>query len=235
MIDKKLVLVVVPARGGSKGLELKNICLFNGVPLVTLVGQVVKQLTFVDRAVVSTDHPEIVRIAEESGLEVPFMRPEGISGDLISDWDVLNHALGAVEKDDKRSYDIVIMLQPTCPLRKPEHVRKAVDKLVEGNYDAVWTISETDSKSHPLKQLTFQADRLDYYDEEGSRIIARQQLEPVYHVNGAAYAITRQCLLGQRSKKGRLTSAVVITDPLISIDTEDDLKMAEFILSQNKR
>ena len=203
------------------------------MPLVALVGEVVAQLPFVDRAVVSTDHPEIARVAKESGLDAPFMRPEELSGDMVSDWDVLHHALLATEKIDKKQYDVIVMLQPTCPLRKPEHVTETVKKLVEGGYDSVWTVSETDSKYHPLKQLIFESGRLDYYDERAAQIIARQQLTPVYHRNGAAYAMTRQCLLEQKTKKGKKTSAVIIEGPMISMDTLFDFELVEWIMKRN--
>jgi CMP-N-acetylneuraminic acid synthetase len=235
MIDNKSILVVVPARGGSKGVKLKNLRPLNGVPLVALVGRVVQQLAYVDKAVVSTDHAEIARVAENSGLEAPFMRPAELSGDRTADWDVLNHALLSCEKRDNRQYDIVLMLQPTSPFRKPEHVTQAVNKLREGGYDAVWTVSETDSKAHPLKQLIIREDRLDYYDPAGADIIARQQLKPMYHRNGVAYVITRECLIGQKSIKGDDTSFVVIDDVLVNIDTEMDFKLAEFMLAQDSK
>ena len=84
MLAAKRILVVVPARGGSKGVKLKNIRPLNGVPLVALVGEVVQQLDYVDRAVVSTDHPRIAEVARASGLDVPFMRPEALSGDRVA-------------------------------------------------------------------------------------------------------------------------------------------------------
>ncbi|MCK4379017.1 MAG: acylneuraminate cytidylyltransferase family protein, partial [Deltaproteobacteria bacterium] len=87
MIDGRKILVVVPARGGSKGVKLKNLRPLDGVPLVGLVGQLVSKLDYVDRAVVSTDHPDIVAAAVANGLEAPFMRPETLSGDRIADWD----------------------------------------------------------------------------------------------------------------------------------------------------
>jgi len=232
MLKNKTILVIVPARGGSKGVKLKNIQPIMGVALVTLVGQVVQRLPYVDRAVVSTDHPEIARISQEAGLDVPFLRPEEISGDIISDWQVLHHALLATEAFDQKTYDIVVMLQPTCPLRKPEHVTDCVEKLIQEGCDAVWTVSETDSKSHPLKQLTFANDHLDYYDSRGAGIIARQQLTPVYHRNGAAYAITRECLVDQKSVKGKKTSGVIISEPLVSIDTYFDMEFCEFVIQK---
>jgi CMP-N-acetylneuraminic acid synthetase len=161
-LHNKRILVIVPARGGSKGVKLKNIRPLNGAPLVASVGKVIQQLDYIDRAVVSTDHPEIARIAKESGLDVPFMRPESISGDIVSDWEVLHHALMATEEDDAETYDIIVMLQPTSPLRKPEHITMAIEKLIDGNYDAVWTLSEIDQKNHPYKQLIFEKDQVRY-------------------------------------------------------------------------
>lgn len=235
MLRNKTILVIVPARGGSKGIKLKNIQPLQGVPMVALVGRLVQQLPYVDRAVVSTDHPEISRISQESGLDVPFMRPQALAGDIISDFDVLHHALLAVEAIDQKKYDIILMLQPTCPLRRPEHVTACVEKLLEGHFDAVWTISETDSKNHPLKQLILTDDCLDYYDLAGAKIIARQQLSTIYHRNGAAYAITRECLIDKKSIKGDRVGGVIIADPLISIDTNFDLDLCEFILGRDAR
>ena len=234
MLSGKRVLVVVPARGGSKGVKLKNLRPINGRPIVALVGDVVRQLPFIDRAIVSTDQPKIAEVAREAGLDVPFMRPANFSGDIVSDWDVLNHALLACEKLDNTRYDIVVMLQPTSPFRKPEHVTKTVTKLIDGGYDAVWTVSQTDSKAHPVKQLVVNGDKLEYFDKAaGAGIIARQQLKPVYHRNGVAYAITRDCILGQGNIKGEHTSFVIIDDLLANIDTELDFIWAEFLLRSN--
>ena len=232
MLKGKSILVVVPARGGSKGVRLKNIRTINGVPLVALVGHVVKELPYVDRAVVSTDHPEIAAIARGSGLDVPFMRPECLSGDIIADGPLLYHALVECEKIDNRRYDVVVMLQPTSPFRKPKHVTAAVEKLIKGRYDAVWTVSETDSKAHPLKQLVIRKDILDFYEPAGANIIARQQLTPVYHKNGVAYVMTRDCILNTKNIKGERTSFVVIDEFMVNIDTELDFKLAEFVLQQ---
>lgn len=235
MINGQRILVVCPARGGSKGIPLKNLQPFLGVPLVARVGHLVAELPVIDRAVVSTDSPEIARVARESGLDAPFYRPEALSGDRISDLDVLSHALVEMERLDGVTYDIVVMLQPTSPLRRTEHVRDTIQMLADGPWDAVWTVSETDSKGHPLKQLTVSDGRLDYYDPAGKQIIARQQLVPVYHRNGVAYAIRRDCLLQQKSIKGERTGALVLEGNLVSIDTYWDLELAEFIALRQQK
>jgi CMP-N-acetylneuraminic acid synthetase len=83
-----------------------------------------------------------------------------------------------------------------------------------------------------LKQLVVSDGALDYYDEEGGRIVARQQLEPIFHRNGIAYAMTRECLLDQRSIKGKRAGALIVEGEHVSIDTEWDLALVDFILSR---
>lgn len=226
-------MAVVPARGGSKGIKLKNLREVGGVPLVALAARVARALPWIDLAVVSTDHPDIARVAAAEGLDASFPRPERLAGDRIADWDVLVDSLQQAEQRDGVQYDIVIMLQPTSPMRRAEHVEAVVRQLVSQDFDAVWSVSETDSKAHPLKQLVVGAGGdMSYYDPAGANIIARQQLQPVYHRNGIAYAITRSCLLEQQTIKGRRTGAYVIDDLLVNIDTEFDLDLANFVVAR---
>jgi CMP-N,N'-diacetyllegionaminic acid synthase len=232
MIAGAKVLAVVPARGGSKGIPRKNLRTIRGRSLVALAGDVASAVPEIDRRVISTDDAEIARAAQDAGLDSPFMRPPGISGDRIGDWDVLAHALQATEQFDATRYDIVVMLQPTSPLRRAQDVSAVIRMLAEGSYDSVWSVSPTDLKAHPLKQLVVREGRMDYWDERGAQIIARQQLEPVYHRNGVAYAITRACLLEQKTIKGARTGAYVVAGEHVSIDTEQDIELIEFLLSR---
>lgn len=235
MFGGKRVLAVVPARGGSKGIPLKNLRNVGGVSLVARAGQVAKTLAWIDRAVVSTDHDGIAAAAEAAGLAAPFRRPDELSGPVIGDWDVLNHALDVMQRQDGVTYDIILMLQPTSPTRMPDDVRRTVETLIDGGFDAVWTVSETDSKGHPLKQLTIAPDgALDYYDPAGATIVARQQLTPVYHRNGIAYAMTRDCIVNQKTIRGGKLGAVIIDRPVANIDTELDLEWCEFLLSRGR-
>ncbi|KEZ77352.1 cytidylyltransferase domain-containing protein [Salinisphaera hydrothermalis] len=224
------ILAVVPARGGSKGVPLKNIQPIQGIPLVARVGHLISELPEIDRAVVSTDHDEIARIAEASGLAADWRRPPALSGDRIGDLDVLTHALNETEQRDGQRYDIVLMLQPTSPMRTAAHVRDTYRKLIDEGRDAVWTVSETDSKYHPRKQLTLTDDQLGYYSQDGGQIIARQQLDALYHRNGAAYAFTRDCLVEQRNIMGANTAGL-ITEDMVSIDTPFDFRLVEFLLA----
>ena len=233
MIKGLKVLAVVPARGGSKGIPLKNLRTIQDRPLVVLAGDVARQVPEIDRRVVSTDHAEIARVAQTAGLDAPFMRPEPISGDRISDWEVLVNALLETEAIDGTTYDIVVMLQPTSPLRRASDVSGVIHMLVNGGYDSVWSVSESDSKVHPLKQLVVRDGAMDYWDPRGGQIIARQQLEPVFHRNGVAYAISRSCLLEHKTIKGPKTGAYVVAGKQVSIDTEWDIELIEFILQRS--
>jgi CMP-N,N'-diacetyllegionaminic acid synthase len=232
MIGVRNILAVVPARGGSKGIPLKNLREVGGRSLIARVGDVIRELPEIDRAVVSTDHDGIAKAAEAVGISAPFRRPAPISGDVIGDAEVLRHALQATEAIDRKNYDVIVMLQPTSPLRTSVDVLNTIAMLVEGNWDSVWTVSPTDSKAHPLKQLVLNDGALDYYDAAGAGILARQQLEPVFHRNGVAYAMTRDCLIEQDSIKGRRSGALVLEGEYISIDSERDLSFVDFMLTR---
>lgn len=232
MIDGKSVLAIVPARGGSKGIPLKNLKTIQGVPLVTRAAQVAAAVPEIDRCVVSTDDAVIAKAAEAGGADVPFWRPERLSGDRIGDKEVLTHALLSSEHHYGQQFDIVIMLQPTSPLRTVTHIQDCLAMLVSGDWKAVWTVSETDSKNHPLKQLTLTEGALELYDEAGHEIIARQQLKPIYHRNGIAYALWRETLLNHDRFFTDRTGALVVDGRHISIDTLWDLQLVEFILAQ---
>lgn len=222
------LLAVVPARGGSKGVPLKNIHPLRGRPLLEYTADAIREAGIFDRAVVSTDHPEISAAAARCGLAAPFSRPEALSGDRVGDWDVLAHALGEMERLDAVIYDVVVMLQPTSPLRTAAHVVSVVERLVEGRWDAVWTVSPTPPKYHPLKQLRIESDgRLGLFDSRGAAIVARQQLEPVYQRNGVAYGLSRRAVIEYGTILPERSAAVVLEEGLVSIDTLDDFAEAE--------
>lgn len=232
MIDGQSVLSIIPARGGSKGVPLKNLRKVGGISLVKRAALISSSVGLIDRTIVSSDHEGIIEAAKEGGAEAPFVRPVDISGDRVSDIEVLRHALLEVEKQDQSSYDIVVMLQPTSPLRTKQNVIDSIELLSANNFDSVWTVSETDSKFHPLKQLQIVNGVLSYYDEKGSEIIARQQLNRVYHRNGIAYAISRDCLINQNSIKGSNTGYIICEGESVNIDTENDFKKLNLILNE---
>jgi len=226
------ILIVVPARGGSKGIKLKNLKTISGSSLIKLTSEVIHKLPFHYTAIVSTDHHKIANEAKKCNIEVPFMRPESISGDLISDWDVLNHALLKMEKIKKKKFDIVIMLQPTSPLRTANDVTECIDKFKKHSFDAVWTVSPVDLKYHPKKILNAQDNKLSFYDNDGKNIIARQQLEKCFIRNGLCYVISRDCILRHKNIYGENFGYYITKRDIANIDTLDDLDKAAELMSK---
>ena len=231
MIGELRVLAVVPARGGSKGLPRKNLAEVGGVPLVARVGEVIAHCPSIDRAVVSTDDEEVAVVAVVAGIDAPFRRPAELSGDVIGDVEVLQHALAATEDDDGTRYDVVVMLQPTSPLRTPEQVEATVHRLVDEDLDAVWTVSPTDGKAHPVKQLRVEDGLLTFDHPDGAGVVARQQLAPLWHRNGIAYAV-RRATLSAGLLMGARTGALVIDGPVANIDDALDLAWADFLVDR---
>ena len=226
------VLAVIPARGGSKGISKKNIAPVAGKPLISYTTELTQTLPWLDSTVVSTDSKEIAVVATLTpGLEI-IWRPEELSGDRIGDHPVLRHALLAREEQTGERYDIVLMLQPTSPLRTVDDIEGCITQLHEGNWDAVWSVSETELTYHPRKQLALSPQgNLGFVVPGGQAIIARQELEPVFHRNGVCYAFTRDFLTASDSvfSEGK-TSAIVTPGAHISIDTPEDLTAVEKII-----
>jgi CMP-N,N'-diacetyllegionaminic acid synthase len=226
MLTKKRILAIVPARGGSKGIKLKNLKKIKNKSLIKIVGIFLKKCKFVDFSVLTTDHKKIALEGKKIGLNL-INRPEHLSGDMVSDTKVLLHALINTEKTLKKKFDIVVMLHPTSPLRKVDDVKKAIQLLISKNYDSVWTVSETDTKFHPDKQLKLNNNKLKYFTKKGDRITRRQQLSKVYHRNSNAYIVKRDFLKKNKSLISHKTGAYLIKTRQISIDTLEDLNTAK--------
>jgi CMP-N-acetylneuraminic acid synthetase len=231
------VLAVIPARGGSKGIPKKNIAPLAGKPLICYTTKLMSELPWVDKTVVSTDSPEIAQVAlRQPGIEI-IWRPESLSGDAIGDRDVLHHALIEAEAASHQTFDVVLMVQPTSPLRTAENITQCITTLVEGEWDAVWTVSPTDLSYHPRKQLSIDPDgQLGFFIPGGETVIARQELNPVFHRNGVCYALRRELLSGAKGiwSPGK-TTAVVIPGHHISIDTPEDLLAVEALITSGNQ
>tara|TARA_B100000575_G_C23074506_1_gene618892 strand:- start:242 stop:964 length:723 start_codon:yes stop_codon:yes gene_type:complete len=232
MIGKRKILAVIPARGGSKGIKRKNLQEINGESLVGIAVKCARLVEEIDAVIVSTDSEEIGSEGQKKGARFPFLRPKEFASDTATDFALIKHALEEMENIDLVKYDVVVLLQPTSPSRSPEHVRAVLNFLIEKNYDAVWTLSKTDSKYHPRKQINVKDGLVTYWHEDGIKMLPRQNLEQLYHVNGIAYALTRECITKQKSRFGKRTGAFIIKDEVVNIDTLEDLELARMSLSK---
>ena len=151
MLFKKKILAIVLARGGSKGIKLKNLKKIKGKSLVKITGLFCKKLKFLDEAIISSDNKKIIQEGLKSGLKAPFLRPKELSGDLISDEKVLIDVLKKTENYNNTKYDIVLSLPPTSPFREKKDVIQAIKLLIYKNFDSVWTVKLNDTKTENIK------------------------------------------------------------------------------------
>lgn len=232
MIAGRRVLAVVPARSGSKGIPDKNMIEVDGRSLIAWTGLCLEQCASLDCAVISTDSERYAEEGRRHGLEAPFLRPPELSSDLATALDTVTHALLATEERSGEHFDIILVTEPTCPLRRPEDVEGTLRTLVERGADSAVAVSRADAKFHPRKALRMVGTRLEYYEPSGATVTARQTLEPLYYRNGACYAITRRCLLELQMIIGPVCEAYPIDRWLPNIDDPRDVALARFLVAE---
>jgi N-acylneuraminate cytidylyltransferase/CMP-N,N'-diacetyllegionaminic acid synthase len=225
---------VIPARGGSKGIPHKNIVNLTGKPLIAYTIQAALKSKNSQRVIVSTDDVKIAEVAKSYGAEVPFLRPAELAKDDAPSLLVIQHAVKYVEENEGHKFDVVVVLQPTSPLRSKEYIDEAVEKLLRTGADSVVTVCEV--KHHPFWSFTAKGDNLYPFSKKGITIGKRQDLPEIYAVNGAVYALRRDVLFEQNSLYGKDTRAVVMPyEESLDIDNYFDLFIAEMMLKYWKR
>lgn len=226
MIKEKKVLAVIPARGGSKGIPNKNIINVNNKPLINFSIETALKSKFIDDLVVSTDSIKIAKIAEKAGAKVPFLRPKKLATDKAISLPVILHALEFMEKSNNINYDIIIMLQPTTPLRETKDIDQCLSTLIDKNVDSVISVVNVGGY-HPLRMKRIVGENLvNYIDQGFEDMRPRQELPDVYIRNGAIYVSTRKTILEDKSFSGKNTFPYVMSsEKSINLDTDDDLRL----------
>ena len=207
------ILFVIPARGGSKGIPHKNIKPLNGKPLIFYSIDVARKLTTDDHICVSTDDDEIIEIVESYGLKVPFKRPDHLATDTATTNDVLLHAIDYYEGMGL-FYDLLILLQPTSPLRNATHIREALN-LYNDDLDMVVSVKKSQSLSVLCKENEKGFLEL-CFNQYGAR---RQDLSPFYEYNGAIYIINVK-RLKEKGLSGFTKKKKYVMDEFSSIDID---------------
>ncbi len=219
------------ARGGSKGIKKKNLKKINGASLVALAANLLKKINIIDISIISSDDKQILKEAEKFGLKKIFKRPSNLSGDFVSDFDVMRHALKFSENFYKTKFELVLMIQPTSPMRKKRHIIDCIKLFFKKKgTTSVWSVSKLDTKFHPLKILESKNKVLNYYNKKGSKIIARQQLDQKYFRNGICYVIHRKTILFEKNLLGKKSVPYIMDDKVVNIDTREDLNLANHYL-----
>jgi CMP-N-acetylneuraminic acid synthetase len=232
MIEGKKVLAVVPARSGSKGIPDKNMSKVGGLSLIARTGDVLSAIPWLDRKIISTDSPRYSEEGLGHGLDAPFLRPSNLSGDVSTALEMILHALQECENIDNCQYDLIIIAEPTSPLRIPEDIEATVKALLGSNADSALTVSKIDTKCHPHKVFSISKERLIFYSSQGKSVSARQSLEPLYSRNGLGYCFRRETLLLKKELITENSIPVITTRPVANIDEPLDLLWAEFLLER---
>lgn len=225
------ILVIIPARGGSKGIPHKNIKPLNGKPLIYYTIDVARSLVRDEDICVSTDDPEIIKTVEDYKLKVPFVRPAELATDTAGTYEVLLHALDFYEKQGKR-YDVVLLLQNTSPFRKSEQVKEA---LTFYNPDIDMVVSVKECAANPY-YCVFEEDKNGFLHvcKGDGNIFRRQDAPKVYEYNGAIYIMNANTL--KKTHMHKMSKRVkYVMDEVSStdLDTMADWMKAESILQSN--
>lgn len=219
MIGERRVLAVIPARGGSKGLPGKNILPVNGRPLLAWTVDAARASRHIDRYILSSDDPAIIDAARSLGCEAPFQRPAALATDTATSIDVVLHALDAVG-----GYDVVVLLQPTSPLRTAEDIDAACERFAASGAPSCVTVCEAQQSPYWMYRVGESA-VLEPFAAVPPGVTRRQDLPRVYALNGAVYVADATWLRASRSFLGPQTVAQVMPiERSIDIDTPADFK-----------
>lgn len=229
MSNKKTILAIIPARGGSKRLPGKNILPLAGKPMINWSIEAAKSVASIARVVISTDCEIIANTAKAAGANVPFLRPAGLSSDTSSSVDVVRHALEYF-KDIGENFDYVLLLQPTSPLRTSADIQGAIDLLNVKYADSVISVCECEHS--PLWSNTLDDSlSLENFIPESVKNTRSQDLPQYYRLNGAIYLTkVEQFLQEGVLMSGNSVAYIMDSESSVDIDTKLDFMIAETIL-----
>jgi CMP-N,N'-diacetyllegionaminic acid synthase len=222
------ILAIIPARGGSKGVPFKNIKILNGKPLLAYTSEIALQSTYLTDVILSSDDFQIIEVAKQWGIQVPFIRPEELAQDTTPTIDVIIHALEWYDKQDI-SFDAVCVLQVTSPFRTVAFLDDAIQKFIASNCDSLVSVQKVPHEYNP--HWTFEVNsegNLKITTGEEKIIGRRQELPIAYHRDGSIYITKTEVLLHQHSLYGKkITFTESPPEFYINIDTLQDWEKAE--------
>lgn len=199
MINGKKILALIPARGGSKGLPGKNIRNLCGKPLIVWTIDKANSSKYLDMVLVTTDSTEIAEISKAAGAHVPFLRPAELATDKASTYDAIHHALDFLKKHEAQTFDYVVLLEPTSPLREDDDIDRMLMQLVANSaeFDSIISVGEVDEHPSILKRLN--GAYLEPFCPELLQTTRRQDNEPAYFPYGVAYIAKTDALLAENT------------------------------------
>lgn len=225
MIEGHKILAIIPARGGSKGVPGKNIRMVNGKPLIAYSIEQASLSLYIDRAIVSTDDSEIISVARAWGGDVPFVRPASLAKDDSESITTVEHALMEIP-----GYDLVVLLQPTSPLRRTSDIDECIKSCVDSNSPACVSLSETPQSPYWMFTLDDNKNLVPVIKAD-SLPLRRQDLPSVYAINGAVYVARTDWIMTTKAFITDQTSGYLMpVNRSLDIDTEEDFELLDLIL-----
>lgn len=231
---KEKILAFIPARGGSKGVKNKNIKLMNGKPLIEYTIQSAIKSDLFEDIIVSTDSIDIANISKKLGASVPFIRPDELSTDNAITIDAIEHCINYMKDKFNKKYDLIIVLQPTSPLRTYNNIVDAYNLYKKKKADFVVSVCECDHS--PLWCNTLDNSLcLENFISEDIKHTRRQDLPIYYRINGAIYIGKVSKVLEKRGFYGSKSYAYIMDrESSVDIDNHLDFLIAESIMNFNK-
>jgi CMP-N,N'-diacetyllegionaminic acid synthase len=216
------VVALIPARGGSRGIPRKNLAPLGGRPLLAWTLEAARESKVVARTVVSTEDEEIAAVARELGAEV-LARPPDLAADDTPMHEVIRHALGEFGEPD-----VLLLLQPTSPLRGARHVDEAVGLLLHSGADSVVSVVEVPHRYRPGSLMALEGERLVRLADDHAA--TRQEKPVVYARNGPAILALRPGRIGTDLYGGDCRPYVMEARDSVDVDDPFDLELAELLL-----
>lgn len=229
MLNKYRITALIPARGGSKRLPRKNVKILCGKPLISWTIEAAKKSKYIDNVIVSTDDLEIKEISEQWGAKVPFLRPDYLSSDTASSFDVIKHAIEFLKINDENH--LLILLQPTSPLRTFEQIDEALEYFFKKQAEGIVSISECEHSPLWSNSLPENLSMENFIRPE---IIGKrsQDLPNYYRLNGSIYIYKTKSLLKENKifYNKQVFGFKISKESSIDIDSALDFNIAEFFL-----
>ena len=232
MIQGKRVLALIPARGGSKGIKDKNIRPVAGKPLIAYSIEAGLHCEYVDDVVITTDSERIKAVAEEYGAWVPFLRPDELASDTATTLDAVLHAVNTL-KEMGKEYDILVILQPTSPLRDATDLSGALEKYMASGERSLASVSPV--ADHPLLIRTLPDETHMEKMLKVSSTCRRQDMPAYYRINGAIYINAIKELNHETSFNDNEVPYIITEEHAVDIDEYKDLALAEWYLTEASR
>ncbi|MDR1701107.1 MAG: acylneuraminate cytidylyltransferase family protein [Lachnoclostridium sp.] len=229
MKEQDKILALIPARGGSKGIKNKNIVSLCGKPLISYTIEAAKRCEYVDDIVVTTDSEQIAETARMYGAKVPFLRPKELAEDTSPTIDAVIHALKELNKM-ARSYDVLVLLQPTSPLRKSEDIRLALDAFYEHKKKGLLSVSPVRDSPVLIRSMNEDCELKPLLSESGT--VRRQDMKPYVAVNGGIYINAVSDISKETSFNDNPVGFLMEEDQAVDVDCERDLRLAEWLMKK---